>query len=290
MRGLTDWHSARRNNALLTQPDLEPPAPRGAIARAVSFLRPYALGAAGSLYLFTVGWIRPKNRAAIVELVHHFGYHHESREPALLPELTIGELAPADHPIDLRAIESVDGNVTDRELVNICRIVRNVAPARIFEFGTFDGRTALNMAANAGKDAAVYTIDLPRAAIETASKPIHRDEVRYADKAVSGARYRGTDAEDRIEQLYGDSGSFDFSAYYGSIDLIFIDASHTFDYVVNDSLHALRMLRPSGGTIIWHDYSRWDGVTRALNQLHRKHPRFAGLARITGTTLAVLRV
>jgi predicted O-methyltransferase YrrM len=275
---------------LLTLVGLEPPAPKGAIARAISFFRPYILGVAGSAYLFTVGWIRPKNRAAIVELVHHFGYHHESREPALLPEIGIGGLAPADRPIDLRAIESVDGNVTDRELVNICRLVKNLEPTRVFEFGTFDGRTTLNMAVNAGEEASIYTLDLPRSAIENASRPLHRAEVRYADKPASGERYQGTEAEARIVQLYGDSGTFDFAAYYGNMDLIFIDASHTFDYVVNDSLHALRMLRPSGGTIIWHDYSLWDGVTGALNQLHRKHASFSGLKRISGTTLAVLRV
>lgn len=274
---------------MLTLADLEPPAPKGAIARAISFLRPYLLGVAGSAYLFTVGWMRPKNRAAIVELVHHFGYHHESREPVLLPAIAIGDLAPADCPIDLRAIESVDGNVTDRELVHICRIVSNLEPAKLFEFGSFDGRTTLNLAVNAGKDAVVYTLDLPQSAIETASKPIHRDEVRYADKATSGERYHGTEAEGRIVQLYGDSGTYDFTAYYGNIDLVFVDASHTFDYVVNDSLHALRMLRPSGGTIIWHDYSRWDGVTGALNQLYVKHPSFSNLRQITGTTLAVLR-
>ena len=275
---------------MLTLGSLEPPAPKGAISRAVSFFRPYTLGVVGSAYLFTVGWIKPKNRAAIVELVHHFGYYHESREPALLPEIGISDVAPADRPIDLRAIESVDGNVTDRELVNICRIVRNLEPEGLFEFGTFDGRTTLNMAVNAREDAAIYTLDLPRSALENALKPIHRDEVRYADKATSGQRYRGTDAEARIVQLYGDSGTFDFAAYYGNMDLVFIDASHTFDYVVNDSLHALRMLRPSGGTIIWHDYSRWDGVTGALNQLQRRHPSFSGLKRIRGTTLAVLRV
>ena len=73
--------------------------------------------------------------------------------------------------------ESVDGNVTDRELVDICRIVKNREPARVFEFGTFDGRTTLT-AVNAGTDATIYTLDLPRSAIEGVLKPIHRDEVR----------------------------------------------------------------------------------------------------------------
>jgi hypothetical protein len=59
--------------------------------------------------------------------------------------------------------------------------------------------------------------------------------------------------------------------------------------VINDSLHAMRMLRDGKGVIVWHDYSRWDGVTRALNQLRRLEPFFAELSWIDGTTLAVLK-
>jgi len=275
---------------VLTLDGLDPPAAKGPLARAVSFLRPYLLGVAGSVYLFSVGWIRQKHRAAIVELGHHFGYRHESREPSELPPISIAEVAPTDRSIDIRAIDSVDGNVSDRELVSICRITRHLEPVSVFEMGTFDGRTTLNMAVNAAENATVYTLDLPYSEVAAASKRIHRHEVRYADKASSGERYRGTDAEPRIVQLYGDSGTFDFASYYAEMDLVFVDGSHTFDYVVNDSLHALKMLRGSGGTILWHDYSRWDGVTRALNELRRKHPSFANLRRIEGTTLAVLRV
>jgi hypothetical protein len=94
--------------------------------------------------------------------------------------------------------------------------------------------------------------------------------------------------EQRITQLYGDSGTFAFEPYYDSVDLVFVDASHAYEYVVNDSLHALRMLRGGRGTIVWHDYSRWDGVTGALNDLRERHKSFAGLEWIEGTTLALL--
>jgi predicted O-methyltransferase YrrM len=160
----------------------------------------------------------------------------------------------------------------------------------LFEFGTFDGRTTLNLALNSAPGATVYTLDLPRTALSTAVAPIHRDEAQYADKPESGARYRGTEAEPRIIPLEGDSGSFDFTAYEGKIDFVFIDASHTFDYVINDSLEALRLIGSRAGTIVWHDYGRWDGVTAALHELKRKHDAFAGLRQIAGTTLAVVEV
>jgi predicted O-methyltransferase YrrM len=269
---------------------LKPPREKAALFRAVSFLRPYLLGVAGSAYLFSVGWVRWKNRAAIVELSHHFGYHHESREPAELPVITLRELVPGDSLVDVRAIDAVDGNVSEYELITICRLVQAIRPGALFEFGTFDGRTTLNLAVNAGPDAKVCTLDLPASGVDDTASPIHRHELRYASKASSGERYRGTDAEGRIVQLYGDSGTVDFGPYYGRTDFVFIDASHTFDYVVNDSLHALRMLRSSGGTIVWHDYGRWDGVTAALNQLRLAHESFGAVAHIAGTTLAVLAV
>lgn len=191
--------------------------------------------------------------------------------------------------IDVRAVDAVDGNVSERELITICRLLRSIQPARLFEIGTFDGRTTLNMAVNAAPGAVVHTLDLPRSEIPTAASRIHAHEIVYADKPRSGQRYRGTEAEQSIVQLYGDSGTFDFTPFYGAIDFVFIDASHTFDYVVNDSLHALRMLTSEGGTIVWHDYGRWDGVTAALNQLRRKHREFESLVSVEGTKLAVLQ-
>lgn len=260
------------------------------MGRAISFVRPYLIGAAGSLYLFSVGWTRWKNRAAIVELGHHFGYRHESREPADLPEAGIDDLVPDNSQVDVRAIDAVDGNVTERELITICRLVRSRQPKKLFELGTFDGRTTLNLAANAAPDAKVFTLDLSRSALADSATAIHRHEVRYADKPTSGGRFKGSDVESRIVQLEGDSGTFDFAPYEGTIDFVFIDASHAFAYVVNDSLRALRLIGPSGGMIVWHDYGRWDGVTAALNQLRRKHEALRLVGRIRGTTLAFVNV
>jgi predicted O-methyltransferase YrrM len=268
---------------------LEPPSKKGPVGRATSFLKPYLLGAGGSVFLFAAGWTRPRHRAAIVELCHHFGYRHESREPAELPAVPLTQLVPGDSLIDVRAIDAVDGNVTERELITICRLIRAAQPTKVFEIGTFDGRTTLNMAVNAGSGATVHTLDLPKSELPSAASRIHAHEIVYADKSASGERFRGTDAESSIVQLYGDSGNFDFARYYGTMDFVFIDGSHMFDYVVNDSLHAQRMLKDAGGTIVWHDYGRWDGVTGALNQLRRKRPEFASVVTIAGTTLAVLR-
>jgi predicted O-methyltransferase YrrM len=273
---------------LLTLEGGNPPARRGKASRVAGFLRPWAFGAASAAYLFGAGWVKWKNRAAIVELCRHFGYTYDTREPNELPIVPASSVAPSSGLIDVREIDAVEGNVSERELITLCRLVRAANPSELFEFGTFDGRTTLNLAANAPPGARVHTLDLPRSSIGSAAAPIHDHEVRYADKAESGSRYKGSDVAARIEQLYGDSGTYDFSPYYDRMDFVFVDASHTYEYVINDSLHAMRMLRAGKGVIVWHDYSRWDGVTRALNELRRTESFFSGLSWIEGTTLAVL--
>jgi predicted O-methyltransferase YrrM len=275
---------------LLTLPGGSPPPERGAAIRTTGFLRPWAFGLVSSAYLFSVGWLKWKNRAAIVELCRHFGYSYDTREPVELPAISADSLTSSGALLDVREIDAVDGNVSERELVTICRLVRDSDPEQILELGTFDGRTTLNLAANSRPEAKVHTLDLPKRSIGSLAAPIHAHEVRYADKERSGSRYEGTDVASKIEQLYGDSGTFDFTPFYNRMDFVFVDASHTYEYVINDSMHALRMLRDGKGTIVWHDYGRWDGVTRALNELRALDPGFAGLTYIEGTTLGYLRL
>lgn len=281
-------HERAGGRRVLTLEAVAAPHPRSRVRRAAGFARPYLFGLASAVYLFGVGWVKWKNRAIIVELCRHFGYNYDMREPATLPRIKASDIAPSAELLDVREIDTVDGNVSERELLTICRLVRAARPRQLFEFGTFDGRTTLNLAANAPDDSRVATLDLPREAIATAVAPIHSHELRYADKPASGSRFSQTALAGRIDQLLGDSGTFDFAPYHGSVDFIFVDASHTYEYVINDSLHAIRMLPASGGTILWHDYSRWDGVTRALNDLRGADDRFAGLTWIEGTTLARL--
>jgi len=273
---------------MLTLPGVEPPPRRSGILRAASFVRPYLLGAAGSAYIFALGWTRARHRAQIVELCRHFGYHDHLRGQAELPVIDLASLVPEGTLLDVRAIDSVAGNVSERELIALCGLVRSGSPQLLFEFGTFDGRTTLNLAVNSPAESAVHTLDLPRSSINESAAPLHSEEIRYADKPVSGARFRGTSASGKIAQLYGDSGTFDFSEYEGRVDFVFIDASHTYEYVINDSLNAIRMLRSGRGTIVWHDYSKWEGVTRALNDLRTNAGEFSGLRWIAGTTLAIL--
>ena len=273
---------------MLTLEGVETPATRGRLGRAVSFLRPYFFALGSAIGLFSVGWATWRGRALIVEFCRLAGYRYGARAPESLPQIAPERLVPDGSAVRLAALEGVDGNVSERELAIIGQLVSRTHPAQIFEIGTFDGRTTLNIAINS-PDSRIDTLDLPASDSSRVEAPLDRHEIKYAQKPRSGARYAGTEAEGRICQLSGDSATFDFSPWYGKVDLIFIDGSHAYPYVINDSLQAIRMLREERGVVIWHDYGQWDGVTLALNDLKRSHPAFRDLVRLRGTTLAVLQ-
>jgi predicted O-methyltransferase YrrM len=213
----------------------------------------------------------------------------------MLPEVDWSELIPTDMIVAVREMDTaVDGNVTAQELEIICKLVKLTDPTVLFEIGTFDGRTTLNLAAQSRAGARVYTLDLPRAGMDGAGLPLAVHDRKYIDKANSGLRFRGTDVEDKILQLYGDSATFDYRPYLGKVDFVFIDGSHSYHYVLHDSWTALELVR-GPGLIVWHDYVSkghqcWPGLVRALDELHANEPAFRSIKHIAGTALAVLQI
>ncbi len=161
----------------------------------------------------------------------------------------------------------------------------------IFEFGTASGKTTYVLARNAPADTRIVTLTLGPDQ-HGDYQEAEGDEPDAAKWAMQESRferfyYSGTDVEPKIEQLFGDSKTFDESPYAGQCDLIFIDGSHAYSYVQSDTRKALRMVKP-GGVILWHDYRgprHNKGVFRALNELNRD----LALERIKGTWLIAYR-
>jgi predicted O-methyltransferase YrrM len=187
----------------------------------------------------------------------------------------------------------VDGNVSDFEIGVINRLVKYNNPKTLFEIGTFDGRTTLNMAAHSGGDALVYTLDLPLSSVDDTALKIDPGDRMFIEKAASGLRFCTTDMAYKITQLYGDSATFDFSPYARKVDFLFVDGSHSYDYVIKDSLTALEIIRPNG-IILWHDYAAegptaWPGVTKALEELYSGDARFSAMKNIAGTSIVMLQ-
>ena len=232
------------------------------------------------LYLFTIGVRHRKNRILIGKLWELVEHH--------APPLEISSLVPAQVSVHLHE-QAYDPSTTHLvELFVMAELLQAQQPAACFEFGTFAGRTTLNMAVNTPEQTLIYTLDLPRAQMHrTAFKP-DPFQRGMADKDMSGTRCRGTVWEHKIQQLYGDSATFDYAPYQGKIDFVFIDGAHTYDYVLNDSRKAIDLLRGGKGIILWHDYADWFFVRKAINYLRTTDPRFANTRSIPGTSFACL--
>ena len=182
--------------------------------------------------------------------------------------------------------DKANGNIRVSELAILNLLARGVDEhSNIFEIGTFDGRTSLNLALSSPDNCKIYTLDL-KPEMDTVYQ-LASGEEHMVEKVMSGERikkYISTDKDmsNKIHQLFGDSANFDFSPYYNTCSLVFVDGSHAYDYALSDTEHAKKMVK-KGGIIIWHDYGIWEGVTQALEEIEQKESM--GLVNISGTSL-----
>lgn len=181
----------------------------------------------------------------------------------------------------------VPGGTSDTEAWILAVVAKDAR--RLFEFGTCTGKTTYLWARNQPADGTVTTLTLAPHQLG-AYRSVTGDDPKAEAFARQESRvtrflYTGTDVECRIVQLYGDSKQFDETPYVGSCDVVFVDGSHAYSYVVSDTAKALLMVRP-GGLVLWHDYSpECPGVFRALNRLAKRLP----LVHVQGTTLVAYR-
>lgn len=169
------------------------------------------------------------------------------------------------------------------ELFVLLAIIELRSPRKIFEFGTYDGSTTLRLA-RAAPAAAIWTIDLAEPDAADYRERIAADEAPPDFSGIGSLFAR--ESAGTITQLIGDTRSFDFAPWEGSIDLVIVDADHAYDSILSDSRAALRMVR-SGGVIVWDDYSsHYPSVIRALDELRAKEG-LTSLVHVRSTELAV---
>lgn len=223
-----------------------------------------------------------------------------ARSPIPVVEATDLVGADAD-PVLLDCVPK-NGNVHWLELWTIAALTRRVAPTTALEIGTFDGNTALQIAANLPEDGTVFTLDLPTAeqgasgdragpgSAPGAASYSDAGDGRYVNDASRAHRKysRHHCLAKRVVQWLGDSASFDFAGHLEDrqVQLAFIDGSHGYRHVAHDTEQVLARMAP-GGIVLWHDYTAvWPGVIRFLDELGQH----LSLARVAGTTLVVHRV
>ena len=146
------------------------------------------------------------------------------------------------------------------DMMFVVAIAKYRRARRLFEFGTYMGRTTCGLA-SIGDDVEVFTLNLPPDADERYGP--------YIGKFIESYPFKN-----RIRQLFGDSRNFDTRPYAKSMDYVFVDADHTYEGVKNDTTKAFELLAP-GGIVVWHDYApKSPGVYGYLGELSETHSLF----------------
>jgi predicted O-methyltransferase YrrM len=202
---------------------------------------------------------------------------------ARLHRASLASIFPGIERTEVRVRYSPDqGGGSLADVITLAQAVKYLGCRRMFEIGTFRGHTTFHLALNAPPGSHVYTLDLPAAGVSAAKLAL--TDLELIQKSASGEWFHNTECQPRITQLFGDSAAFDYSAYQGKMDFVFIDGGHSYEYAMADSLTA-RSLLDSGGTVLWHDYPTYPGVWRCLEELSGAWPgRFAW---VEGTALVV---
>lgn len=151
-------------------------------------------------------------------------------------------------------------------------------PKEVLEIGTFCGHTTLLLAQNL-PDAIINTVDLPLNFDVNAENTYPKDDTHLISERVVGREFHNQFGSDRIIQYYGDTATWDFSLAKGST-FFFIDGSHTYDYVKNDTEKCFEICEGKG-VFLWRDCDAdHPGVVRFLSEWQ------PGIVLIAGTSLA----
>jgi len=158
-----------------------------------------------------------------------------------------------------------NATVNINELNTLLAIQLFIKAENVLEIGTYDGGTALNMAANLTGNGKVYTVDLP-SGFKDFALTISRFSNNAQEFKNIGIQYKGTEFENRIVQIYEDSAKIDYDKFGPLFDLVFIDGCHDYVYVKSDYEKVIKYVR-KGGIIIWHDYGMIRDVAKFVDEL-----------------------
>src|ERR1035441_2889937 len=201
-----------------------------------------------------------------------------------LPRVHLAQVFPGIEDVGIHLLKlyqrKVGLSIDAAELMVLCAIERFIGATNVLEVGTYDGNTALNLAANLCGEGRVTTMDLPP---DWGGRFVHEvpdSHWNVTDRQKVGAQYRNTSYERRIKQILGDSASVDWQDLNPPFDLIFIDGCHYSEYVRADTKNALTNLRP-GGIVVWHDYGDIKDVSRVVDEAAQRMTAYV----IRGTRL-----
>ena len=186
--------------------------------------------------------------------------HLPERDPAdCIPKFTETEIV-------IRQCSTGTWSTPLIDVVVLLKCALGFRSRRVLEIGSYLGHTARMLAENTDAETRITTLD---------EYPEH------------GVAYRGTPLEQKIDRRIGKISLKHFKPDE-KYDLIFVDADHRFESVVNDTQVAMGLLA-GNGVLVWHDYQQenhfhgLNGVPEALKIFSKDIPIIA----LQGTYLAM---
>jgi hypothetical protein len=193
----------------------------------------------------------------------------------------IPELGPTDADALVIPLRFQSGGGTDpREILTLAAVTRLLQPKRIFEIGTYNGRTTGIFILNAPPHCEVFTLDLPPG-VGSLHGYIPTDIELVQERKPENYLTR-SGLSHRCRQIYCDSIQFDPEPYRDSVELAFIDGAHAQEFVRNDTVK-MAIMMSSRGYVFWHDYGG-HGAFRPLSRYLESLP--IEIYRVPSTTLA----
>lgn len=213
-------------------------------------------------FLLSEGVARGSDRRLLAGLAQAREFER-LRKRCRIVELPLAAILPGadEAAIPLGAANFESGHSNHAEMLYVVAAAKLLGARRIFEFGTYLGRTTFHLA-EAIPEATVTTLDLPR------------EDNPWAFADDIGIFFRDAPSASRITQLRADSRSFDPGQDRHGYDFIWVDGDHSYEAVQSDTRTAFELLQP-GGAILWHDFGPDSlGLARFFSELTQAQPLF----------------
>ena len=174
-----------------------------------------------------------------------------------LPLLEINDLFPDFHEI-AKPYAYLSGATMPIDIALLRALAKKYAVQDYFEIGTWRGESVANLA-DVAEHCVTFNLQKENI-IKLTNNQLYADLHSFFSKDLSN-----------VEQLYGDSQTFDFAPHFGKYDMVFIDGDHHYESVKKDTETAFKLLKNDHSIIVWHDYAldpetiRWDVMGAILD-------------------------
>ncbi len=158
-----------------------------------------------------------------------------------LPTVSIDDIIPNFNET-LSTFSFLGGGSLPTDIMLLKSLCKQTKNCSYFEIGTWRGESVVNVAEVAKE---CFTLNLSKKEIEALGMP-----KKYADLHGFYSKEK-----ENITHLFGNSLTFDFAGLHKKFDVIFIDGSHEYDFVKNDTQKIFQHLIHENSIVVWHDYA-----------------------------------